>query len=174
MLDSISQERLKPVHPELSKRIYALDALLEPDGINIRVTRGLATFAEQAAIYEQGRGAAGIIVTNAKAGFSAHNFGYAVDAAPDDPDFPAWVPDWDARDDRWKDLLAKALTCGLAEGAQWRSVKPDSPHLYLKELPATPEDAMRAELSEGGMPAVFAEIDRRLAAYAERMPAQSS
>src|SRR5258708_20119337 len=145
-MDSISVERLKPVHPELSRRVYLLDSKLEADGIHIRVTRGLATFEEQAAIFAEGRTAPGKIVTHAKPGWSAHNFGYAVDAAPDDPSFPAWHPDYREQDDRWKDLLAKALECGLAEGAMWRSVAPDSPHLYLKELPPTPDAYLRAIL----------------------------
>jgi peptidoglycan L-alanyl-D-glutamate endopeptidase CwlK len=162
MLDTISQERLVPVHPVLRDRIYRLDGMLEPDGIHIRIFRGLATWPEQDAIYQQGRTAPGDIVTNARAGYSGHNFGYAVDGGPDDPNFPKWHPDWNVRDDRWKDLLEKAKTCGLAEGAEWRSVKPDNPHFYLKELPATPDDNFRYLFSNGGMDAVFAEIDRIL------------
>jgi peptidoglycan LD-endopeptidase CwlK len=165
-MDAISIERLKLVHPELSLRAYKLDGLLTPDGIHIRVVRGLATSAEQEAIYEQGRTAPGVIVTNAKPGYSAHNFGYAFDASPDDPNFPAWHPDWNARDGRWKDLLAKALQCGLAEGALWRSVQPDCPHFYLREMPATPGDILRSILAGGTIEDVFAEIDQVLDAYA--------
>lgn len=161
-MDSISIERLKLVHPELSRRVYLLDEKLLAEGIRFRVMRGLATFPEQEAIYEQGRTTPGMIVTNAKPGWSGHNFGYAIDGGPDDPAFPAWHPDWNVQDQRWRNLLAAALECGLAEGAMWRSLKPDNPHFYLKELPATPGDDLRAILQTGGIEAVFREIDALL------------
>ena len=163
MLDTISKSRLDLVHPELSRRIYLLDSHLEVDGIHLRVVRGLATWSAQDALYQQGRTTPGPIVTHAQAGYSAHNFGYAVDAAPDDPSFPTWHPDWNELDDRWKELLAKAKDCGLAEGAEWRSVNPDYPHLYLRELPATPDENLRAIFANQGITGVFAEIDRVLA-----------
>src|SRR5258708_17931916 len=119
MLDTISKSRLDLVHPELSRRIYTLDSHLEVDGIHIRVMRGLATWSAQDAIYQQGRTTPGPIVTHAPSGYSGHNFGYAVDTAPDDPNFPSWHPDWNQLDERSKDLLAKAKDCGLAEGAEW-------------------------------------------------------
>jgi hypothetical protein len=45
----------------------------------------------------------------------------------------------------WKKLLAAATSCGLAEGAEWRTF-PDNPHFYLQELPAIPTDDMRRRL----------------------------
>jgi peptidoglycan L-alanyl-D-glutamate endopeptidase CwlK len=162
MLDTISKSRLDLVHPELSRRIHTLDSHLEVDGIHIRVVRGLATWSAQDAIYQQGRTTPGPIVTHARPEHSAHCFLYAVDAAPDDTKFPSWHPDWNELDDRWKDLLAKAKDCGLSEGADWRSVNPDYPHLYLKELPATPDAELVNAMHEGGLDAVRTIIDKRL------------
>lgn len=51
-------------------------------GITLRVTQGLRTFEEQALIYAQGRTLPGRIVSNAKPGYSFHNWGLAVDVCP--------------------------------------------------------------------------------------------
>ena len=48
-------------------------------GIAIKIISGTRTFAEQDALYEQGRTKAGRIVTNARGGYSNHNFGIAFD-----------------------------------------------------------------------------------------------
>lgn len=77
------------------QRIQLLHPKLRADGLNIyneicrvlngrstvRFTYSLRTFAEQTAIYNQGRTTKGPIVTNAKAGQSYHNFGLAIDIA---------------------------------------------------------------------------------------------
>lgn len=161
-MDTISQARLGEVHPVLSARITQLDHLLAASAlaVHIRITQGLRTWNEQDALYAQGRTMPGKIVTQARGGFSAHNFGYAVDFAPDDPEFPVWHPDWTVGDARWKTVLAMALDCGLAEGAQWRTF-PDTPHLYLPELPATPDENMRYLYREGGMEAVWKDWDEK-------------
>lgn len=152
---SINESRLQEVHTVLAERARKWFQHLEENfGIRMRVTRGLASWNEQNALYAQGRAAPGVIVTKAPGGYSAHNFGYAIDAVPDDPNFPAWTPDWNARDERWQSVLESAERYGLLEGAKWRTF-PDKPHFYLRELPATPDDNMRYLYREGGMRAVW-------------------
>lgn len=162
-MDAISTTRLAAVIPELRRRILLLDGLLSVDGIHLRVVQGYRTFTGQATLYAQGRNPDGSyidpvhhtgVVTNAHPLDSMHVYGLAVDCAPDLPGLPTWQPDWNERDPRWQEFLAKAQTCGLAEGAQWRSF-PDSPHLYPQELPADPDDTLKAILSEGGVQAVW-------------------
>jgi peptidoglycan LD-endopeptidase CwlK len=138
-----SLARLALVHPALQARIRTLDALAP--SLSIQVTQGLRTFAEQDAIYAQGRTAPGEIVSNVKGGYSAHNFGYAVDLVPED--VVPGQPDWNIEHPAWQTMLRVAPACGLAEGAQWRTFK-DNPHFYLKELPADPNDTMRMLYSE--------------------------
>lgn len=150
-MDPVSEARLALVHPELSHRVHELDALLTPDGVSIHIIQGLRTYAQQDALYAQGRTAPGRIVTDAKGGYSSHCMGYSCDIDP----FKLGVPDWDASDPAWVDMLATALKCGLAEGALWKEF-PDRPHFYLSELPATPTDAMRAAFAQGGLSAVWA------------------
>jgi peptidoglycan L-alanyl-D-glutamate endopeptidase CwlK len=48
-------------------------------GITIKVISGLRTFEKQNDLYEQGRSKPGRIVTNARGGYSNHNFGIAFD-----------------------------------------------------------------------------------------------
>lgn len=149
-MNSISQARLAQTHPELQRRITQLAQLL---GFDIEVTAGLRTFAEEDVLYSQGRTAPGAIVTNATGGYSAHNFGYAVDLVPED--ITPGQPDWNLASPAWQKMLAAGLSCGLAEGARWCSIK-DNPHFYLQELPATPTDAMRAAFASGGIESVWA------------------
>ena len=149
-MDSVSEQRLSEVHPELSLRVHELADTLEVAEISIRITQGLRTWAEQDELYAQGRTAPGNIVTNARGGYSGHNLGYAVDFVVMD----AALPDWNASDPQWQAVLKEALKHGLAEGAAWRSF-PDMPHLYLQELSATPDDEMRYIYQEQGMQALW-------------------
>ena len=155
ILDPISETRLSEVHPELSRRIHQLAALLS---FPVRVTQGYRSYPQQAALYAQGRTAPGPIVTNAKPEQSAHCFLYAVDLVPMNA---AGQPDWNDKDAQWSEMLAKAPSCGLAEGAEWRSF-PDFPHFYLQELPATPDAELVYVFTEGGLAAVSQLLDTRL------------
>jgi peptidoglycan LD-endopeptidase CwlK len=147
-MDPISEERLALVNPELSRRIHQLADMVS---FPFRVTQGLRTYADQDALYAQGRTAPGSIVTEAQGGYSTHNFGLACDVVP----FIDGVADWNDKDAQWAEILAKAPSCGLAEGAQWRTF-PDMPHLYPTEVPASPTDAMRTLMASQGIQAVWA------------------
>lgn len=69
------------------------------DGINLRVTNGYRSNAEQERLYNQGRTTPGPIVTKAKAGSSWHNHRLAFDVGVVDADgkitWPNDVPLWD-------------------------------------------------------------------------------
>jgi peptidoglycan L-alanyl-D-glutamate endopeptidase CwlK len=156
-MDSVSESRLAEVHPELARRVRLLVNKCVPYGIWLRVSQGLRTWQQQGLLYAQGRTEPGKIVTNARAGYSMHQFGLAVDIVPADANFPTFVPDWDSMDSRWQQVLELAETCQLREGAQWRTF-PDRPHLYPKEIPADPDENMRYLFSEGGLKAVWDEV----------------
>jgi len=149
MLDAHSEAKLAEIHPELSRRIHQLADMLS---FPLMVTQGLRTYPQQDALYQQGRTTPGLIVTNAPAGHSMHNFALAVDVAPTD----GFKIDWNGKDAKWSEILAKAPSCGLAEGAQWRTF-PDEPHLYPQEVPASPDDNIRYLFNEGGLEAVWKE-----------------
>ena len=72
----------------------------------------------------------GTIVTNAKGGESAHNFGLAVDFALDgDKNKEGLQPDWSSS--AYKILGEEAGKLGLEWGGNWKNFK-DSPHVQLK------------------------------------------
>lgn len=79
--DAVSDKRIQSLHPAI--RMQATDFIKEAnvssDGTLIRVAQGFRTYAEQDALYAQGRTAPGKIVTKAKGGISNHNFGLAFD-----------------------------------------------------------------------------------------------
>lgn len=78
-MDKISIDRAKLLHPKVRDEVLDILVALEKRNVNIRITQGLRTFAEQEALYARGRTASGAIVTNAKGGQSYHNYGLAVD-----------------------------------------------------------------------------------------------
>lgn len=145
MFNTATIERLALVHPILKQRIAMLDALLP--SLQFQVCQGIRTYEEQDALFAKVPA-----VTKAKGGYSAHNFGYAVDVVPED--ITPGQPDWNIEHLAWKALLATAPACGLSEGAEWRTF-PDNPHFYLKEFPANPTDAMREAYSAGGLDMVW-------------------
>ena len=78
--DPISITRINSLHPLL--RVEALkfyNAVLNTANITIRIVQAYRTFAEQKALYDQGRTTPGKIVTNSKPGSSFHNYGLALD-----------------------------------------------------------------------------------------------
>ena len=175
-MDSITQQRLAAVHPVLCARVTEFLTDLEAKHGEFRVTQGLRTMNEQNALWYQGRkslltvnGARAAVrwaaitdienrktVTDAQAGYSAHNFGYAIDFVPANPSFPQFTPDWNRTDSTWKEILSLAPSYGLSEGAAWCDF-PDFPHLYLKELSASPTDDMRNTFTAAGLMSVWKE-----------------
>lgn len=87
-------EDLEPVTRAMAEE-WLRDCAAE--GLAVRITHTLRTLDEQAKLYAQGRTLPGPIVTKAKAGQSAHNFGMAFDfcfagKAPYPPeDDPRWL-----------------------------------------------------------------------------------
>lgn len=94
-------------------------------GVVVKIIGGTRTYAEQNALYEQGRGKPGPVVTNARGGYSNHNFGIA----------------WDIglfKDGRYLEESPLYKECseigreqGLDCGAFWSSLT-DEPHFNLK------------------------------------------
>lgn len=85
-IDALSRMRVGKLTPETRDLAEQLLRAAAKAGMPIVVTAGLRTMAEQQALYERGRTAVSQergerIVTNAKPGSSAHNYGAAIDVA---------------------------------------------------------------------------------------------
>lgn len=165
-MDSLSEARLQQVHPLLADKVRKMALILEQEGIVIRVTQALRTWAEQQALYEQGRSRAGKIVTNCPGGHSYHNFGLAVDCVPSiggvDQSFQ---PDWNATHPSWKRMSDVGRSLGLDSGATWRTF-PDMPHFQLtgKFPEGAPTDEVRYIFREAGCQGVWDEVSKSVAA----------
>jgi peptidoglycan L-alanyl-D-glutamate endopeptidase CwlK len=139
-LSAISLARLAPVHPKLASAIKQIDASA-PD-LDIQVSQGIRTWAQQEIDYEQGRTTPGKIITNARGGFSWHQYGLAVDLLPED--ITPGQPDWDVNHPAWSRMVSLAESFGLVSGSEWHGLK-DWPHVQLTgRFPVTPDDEVRA------------------------------
>lgn len=152
-MNAHSDKRLAAVMPELARRVRSVVAALERKGLTVECVQGFRTFAEQDALWAQGRLRKGPVVTNAKGGQSFHNFGLACDLCP----FKGGKPDWnDAR--AFDAIGAEAKRAGLEWGGDWRK-SPDRPHVQLAPLPIK---ECLALYRKGGLPLVWASVEARL------------
>jgi peptidoglycan LD-endopeptidase CwlK len=157
MRDLFSTTRLAQVNPALVAIIEQMDATLSAENILIRVVQGLRTWAEQDALFAQGRTAPGSIVTNAKGGESWHNFGCAVDLTPSVNRTDAkFAPDWNEKHPAWQRIVSLGESLGLTSGKSWG----DMPHLQLTgRFPYNKPDSETLQLfKDGGVQAIWAEI----------------
>lgn len=92
-------------------------------GIDVLVTCTYRSYDEQTSLYAQGRTTPGPIVTYAKAGQSAHNYGLAIDVVP----VINGKPDWNGGDPVWQQIGGM----GQAQGLEWYG----APGSLFKELP---------------------------------------
>lgn len=149
MMNATSLARLAQLHPKLQGLINSMDLALTLEGIQIEIVQGLRTFADQAELYAQGRTSPGKIVTEARPGYSYHNFGVAADLVPGIRGEAAWTPNWDPESADFATMIRVGIGLGLVSGSEWTFK--DYPHFQLAGLPVTPTDQMRECLSEKGI-----------------------
>ena len=129
---------LLPVVRPYARALYHAAA---SQGITIEVISGLRTWAEQDALYARGRTAPGAKVTNARGGWSNHNFGTAFDIGV----FRGrqYLPN----SAMYKAVGALGVELGLEWGGDWRTLV-DQPHFQLRPVWADglSEREMLAEL----------------------------
>jgi peptidoglycan LD-endopeptidase CwlK len=83
MQDSVTVARVNALHPKVIGQFTSfIDAIETATGRIFRMVQGGRTFAQQDAIYAQGRTKPGKIVTNAKGGQSYHCYWIAGDIVP--------------------------------------------------------------------------------------------
>lgn len=130
-----SQSKLVGLQPLIVAATVALIERCYSRGVPIVITHGLRTYAEQDALYAQGRTKPGVIVTNARGGYSNHNFGWAIDFALLLPD--GRTVSWDTLRDGdkdslpdWSEVVEEAKKLGFEWGGDWWTFK-DMPHLQM-------------------------------------------
>ena len=147
-----SDNRLKKVHPELAKRVRMLIDTFAQSGVQLEVVQGLRTFAEQDALFAQGRSKPGQVVTRARGGQSNHNYGLAIDLVP----YSNGKPNWNAPNSIWSAIGAEAEKLGLEWGGDWKRFI-DRPHV---QLPGLSIKQCYALFQKGGLDAVWKEASR--------------
>ena len=134
--DSDPARLLEPaeINPTLRTNVIATMATLRREQAaahlgatarDVRLSSAYRGWAEQAALYNQGRTTPGNIVTNAQAGESWHNYGLAVDMVFCTQNGESNWPDGNS----WASIGAAGAANGLSWGGNWGS--PDRPHLQL-------------------------------------------
>ena len=147
MVDKVSEEKIKTLHPILRDEIRVLIDKINTCTLTgvakVRIAQGLRTFAEQDALYAQGRTKPGKIVTKAKGGQSIHNYGLAIDIVLI---INGKEASWDTKKDfdkdqqsDWMEVVTEFKKAGWIWGGDWRTFK-DMPHfektsgLSLKQI----------------------------------------
>lgn len=133
-LDSRSEQNIATLIPaaQAAARQWMKLALplAEKLGVQVKIICGTRSYAEQDAIYAQGRTKPGTRVTNARAGYSWHNFGLAFDFGV----FSTADGRYLGSGTQYNKLgsLARSIP-GLEWGGDWSSFK-DFPHIQLKKF----------------------------------------
>ena len=149
-VDARSEKAIASLQPAMQPLARALVQKAALNGIKIKIISGLRTYDEQDALYSQGRTAPGNIVTNAKGGYSNHNFGIAFDVGVFEG--AAYLSD----SPKYKAVGILGMELGLEWGGNWKTMA-DQPHFQLRPAWATDmgEKQMLAELRNrvtGGTP----------------------
>lgn len=140
-VDGRSERNIATLLPEVRPIARALVQKAAQAGIRIKVISALRTYAEQDALYAQGRTLPGRKVTNARGGWSNHNFGIAFDVGVFEGS--AYL----AESVKYKAVGALGMDLGLEWGGSWKTIV-DEPHFQLRPAWAEdmPEREMLAEL----------------------------
>lgn len=140
-VDARSEKVIATLLPEVRPMARALVQKAAAAGITIRIISGLRTYAEQDALYAQGRTAPGNVVTNARGGFSNHNFGIAFDIGVFEGN--RYLGD----SPKYRAVGVLGMDLGLEWGGSWKTIV-DQPHYQLRPAWAAglAERQMLAEL----------------------------
>jgi len=127
--------------PEVRPYARALFFKAQDKGIAINIISGFRTFDEQDQLYAHGRTTSGPKVTNARGGYSSHNFGIAFDIGVFSGNR------YLSESPLYKVVGALGMELGLDWGGNWKNLV-DQPHFELRPTWAIDmsESAMLAEL----------------------------
>lgn len=122
-----NSRNLEDLHPYVAFLARELKAKCALEGIEIIFTQTLRDIEYQDSLYAQGRTKPGKIVTQARGGYSMHNFGLAFDVVPVDA---RRQPVWESPE--WPRIGAIGQSIGLEWGGAWKTMI-DRPHFQYVE-----------------------------------------
>jgi len=146
-MDPRSESVLATVDPALAVLVRQAQKFLSAQGVTMCVYQGLRTAEQQNALYAQGRTTPGHVVTNARAGYSNHNYGLAVDIVPYLQGAEGAL-NWDASSAPFQAMVRYLKQQGLVYGGDWIHF-PDDDHFQMPTIPPSPSPAMIADFTSG-------------------------
>ena len=153
---------LLDLHPEVRWRAKNLKQSAQLISIPIVIHFTLRTSQEQNALFEQGRGKPGPMVTNVRGGFSYHNYGLAFDFAMLKP---GQTIDWNVKTDINADEIPDyeqvgelGEDLGLQWGGRFKSIRGDVGHLQMSF--GFMVSQLMGFYKLGGLIRVWAEVDK--------------
>ena len=126
-VDNRSEKCIATLLPEVRPYARALVHQAAAAGITIKIVDGSRSYAEQDALYAQGRTRPGAIVTEAQGGESHQNFGIAFDVGVFEGG--RYLGD----SPKYKAVGVLGMALGLEWGGNWKSIT-DQPHFQLRPL----------------------------------------
>jgi len=122
--DPITERRIQSLHPLIRDKVREFIYKAEKEGMALRITSGFRTFQQQQAIYNQGRTTPGKVITNARPGYSYHNYGLAIDVVPMENGQPVW------NSTHWNRIGRLGKSLGFEWGGDFTSLV-DKPHFQI-------------------------------------------
>lgn len=140
-MDATTFKRIETIHPKIREELKALYTKANNKlgkGVRLRFAHTFRSFAEQDALYSQGRTTKGSIVTDAKGGQSIHNYGLAFDIVilyDKEGNGTFKEASWDVKRDGdkdgiadWAEVTAIFTTAGYTNGFIKNGKRWDLPH----------------------------------------------
>lgn len=130
----INSRKLEDLHPIVQAKAIELEKRVEAElGVDLIFTSTHRDDEAQNALYAQGRTKPGKIVTNAKAGYSWHNFRLAFDVLPVRHGKPVWSTS--GEDGKlWKRIGEIGESIGLEWAGRWKTFKETAHFQYTHGL----------------------------------------
>lgn len=122
----INSRDIKDLHPMVAQKAQSLREACEKRNVFFLITSTYRDNESQNDLYEQGRTKKGLKVTNAKGGFSFHQYRVAFDVVP----VVGKALIWDDNSPLWSVIIEEAHKVGLTSGTDWVSFK-EKPHLQF-------------------------------------------
>lgn len=130
----INSRKLEDLHPLVRAKAIELERRCEAElGIDLVITSTFRDNESQNALYAQGRTKPGKIVTNAKAGYSWHNFRLAFDVVPIRHGKPVWGTSG-ADGELWNRIGEIGESVGLEWAGRWKTFKETAHFQYTQGL----------------------------------------
>lgn len=120
-----SEKVIATLHPLVQPYARALYFKARGHGLTINIIGGLRSYFEQDKLYAQGRTRPGSVVTNARGGYSNHNFGIAFDVGLFERS------QYLGESPMYRAVGALGEELGLEWGGNWRTIM-DQPHFQLR------------------------------------------